>query len=309
MLSIVDNQKTKEAIKAGLAFRQAYNYSKNYKACLWGLTFLLAAAQLLVVIISKYQTKINYIENLDFLPVAILIVYVLINSFGKDKMKRWHDKGCEIQSLHDSIALGVTSKTRDLAIPQSEINNLYESRKKKHPDDVNTFATWWDSSLNDISFFESRIVCAYVTFFWEVELRKKYQRFLSLILIIIMIISLIVISYYNFPLREALIFIIAPITPFISLLIEELYDNNKCIDVAEDIKKDSCHDWQNVYDNKFNEAEINESFEKLMSRWHVYRLTTLPIFEWLYKLTQKSMNMNMVADTDSLVEKLKSRSN
>lgn len=124
-----------------------------------------------------------------------------------------------------------------------------------------------------------------------------------------MIISLIVISYYNFPLREALIFIIAPITPFISLLIEELYDNNKCIDVAEDIKKDSCHDWQNVYDNKFNEAEINDSFEKLMSRWHVYRLTTLPIFEWLYKLTQKSMNMNMVANTDSLVEKLKSRSN
>ena len=60
MLSIVDNQKTKEAIKAGLAFRQAYNYSKNYKACLWGLTFLLSAAQLLVVIISKYQTKINY---------------------------------------------------------------------------------------------------------------------------------------------------------------------------------------------------------------------------------------------------------
>ena len=92
---------------------------------------------------------------------------------------------------------------------------------------------------------------------WYIQIRIMYA--LSSV-----VLSLIVISYYNFPLREALIFIIAPITPFISLLIEELYDNNKCIDVAEDIKKDSCHDWQNVYDNKFNEAEINDSFEKLM---------------------------------------------
>lgn len=307
MLSIIENQKKKAAIKAGLAFRQAYNYSKNYKAILWGLTFLLAAVQLLVVIISKYQTKTTYTENLEFLPVTILIIYVLISSFGKDKMRRWHDKGCEIQSLHDSVALCVTSKVRDFAIPQSEINNLYESRKKKHPDDENTFATWWDTSLNEISFAESRIVCAYVTFSWEVELRKKYHAFLNIILIIIIVVSASMALYYNFPLKEVLIFIIAPITPFISLLIEEIYDNNKCIDVAKDIKKDSCHDWQNVYNKKFTEVEINESFEKLMSRWHVYRLTTLPIFEWLYKLTQKSMNMNMVADTASLVTDLKSR--
>ena len=307
MLSIVENQKKKAAIKAGLAFRQAYNYSKNYKAILWGLTFLLATVQLLVVIIIKYQTKTAYTENLEFLPVTILVIYVLMSSFGKDKMRRWHDKGCEIQSLHDSVALCVTSKVRNLAIPQSEINNLYESRKKKHPNDEETFATWWDTSLNEISFAESRIVCAYVTFLWEVELRKKYHKFLNIILIIILAISASVAFYYNFPLKEILIFIIAPITPFISLLIEEIYDNNKCIDVAEDIKKDSCHDWENVYNKKFTEVEINESFEKLMSRWHVYRLTTLPIFEWLYNLTQKSMNMNMVTDTASLVKDLKSR--
>lgn len=308
MQSIVQNQKKTQAIEAGLAFRQAYDFSKNYKATLWVTTFILAAVQLAIPLMDRYKVDAELLKNLEMLPVVILAAYVLCSSFGKDRMKYWHDKGCKIQSLHDYITLDVGTRIKDFEIFPSEIKKLYEIRAKKYPTDKESFATWWDESLDKISFQEARITCAYSTFSWEVELRKKYQNFLIGIFLLVLIAVLAVSYYFQSSLKEILLFAIVPFIPFISLVLEEMVDNKNCIIIADAIKTDSCHIWNNILDNKLDDMESAKKFEDLMNRWRIYRLTTLPIFEWLYKLTQKRMNMEMVTNTSALVEQLKARS-
>lgn len=309
MQSIIQNQKKPQAIEAGLAFRQAYDYSKNYKAILWVTTFVLATVQLAIPLMGKYGFDAEVLKNLEMLPVIFLALYVLCSSFGKAKMKYWHDKGCKIQNLHDYLALGVGTRIKDFEIFPSEIKRLYKIRVKSHPTDAADFANWWDGNLDKVSFQEARITCAYSTFSWEVELRKNYQTFLQGIFFLVIAAILIASYYYQSSIKEILLFAIVPFIPFISLVLEEIFDNKSCINVADSIRTDSCNVWYNVHDNKLNDVEINEKVEDLMNRWRIYRLTTLPIFEWLYKITQKRMNMEMVTNTSALVEQLKARNN
>lgn len=306
MNSIVESQKSQKSIKLGLAFRQAYKKSKDLKALLWGLTFLIAISQFIAVLFSELKVSIEY---LDVYVVSILAIYVLVSSFGKAKMRYWQDVGCIVQQYHDYYTLHVGSEPNPFDIPPSLIDSLYNIRMQNKPTDVQDFETWWNINLDTIDFSRARLISVYSTFAWEVELRTNYQNKLRMILIVSILFPIMISTLLNFTLREVILFGFVPITPFLSLILEEWLENKECISLSDKIRNDCCNVWQNVKANKLNSNEIDSMTVELMQRWHIYRLKTLPIFEWLYKLTQKKMNYDMIINSDSLIEDVKKLDN
>lgn len=302
MRSIVENQKTQKSIRAGMAFRQAYKKSKDSKALLWGLTFLIAASQFVAVLFSELKVNIEY---LDVWVVSILAIYVLVSSFGKARMRYWQDVGSIIQQHHDFYTLNVGSKPNSFEILPSLIDSLYNMRMQKYSTDVQDFNTWWNINLDTIDFSRARLISIYSTFAWEVELRTNYQKMLNWILFFSILFPIIISIVLNFTTREVILFGFVPIIPFLSLILEEWIENGECVNLADKIRNDCCNVWENVKNNKLNNDEIDFMSVELMQRWHIYRLKTLPIFEWLYKLTQKKMNYKMVIDSNSLIEDIK----
>ena len=304
MSSVVKNQKKPEAIECGLAYFQAYSYSKTYKAILWFTTFVVATVQLVVaaVVLSKYMINIKYLE---LFSVITLTSYVLFSIFIKNKIKYWHNKGCKIHCLHDYLVLEAGIDVKDYEITASEKKELAATRLKKDPAGQSNFSSWYKETVDNVSFANACIICAHSNFSWDVELRKKY-RFVLFAILIIVILSIIIFSiYYNFSIREVFILVIAPSTPFISLIIEEIYDNFNCVKSAEDISINSSFVIENIYKKRLSDLEIRQEFEVLIIKWQTYRFTTAPIFHWLYKLTKKPMNMSKVINVESMVKKIK----
>ncbi|MGP5406310.1 S-4TM family putative pore-forming effector [Psychrobacter celer] len=306
MKSIVENQKTQKSIRAGMAFRQAYKKSKDFKALLWGFTFIIAASQFIAVLFSELKISIEY---LDVWIVSILATYVLFSSFGKARMRYWQDVGCIVQQYHDFYTLNVGSKPNSFDILPSLIDSLYNTRMQKNPTDVQDFNTWWNINLDTIDFSKARLISIYSTFAWEVELRTNYQKILSMILFFSILSPIMISIALNFTTREVILFGFVPVIPFFSLILEEWIENRECMSLANKIRNDCCNVWENVKNNKLNNNEIDSKSIELMQRWHIYRLKALPIFEWLYKLTQKKMNYNMVIDSNSLIEDVKKLDN
>lgn len=298
MKSIVARQKEPDSIEAGMAYREAYNKSKNYKAILWGFTFLLAVIQLSLTIIAKWEL------SLEVFSVVILIIYVLCNSFGKSKMKNWHHIGCKIQRFHDFYALNVGVKPPTFEIRPALIKELYEVRLSKYPNDRKDFEEWWNGRLDEISFTIGRLICSYNTFAWEVEIRNKYHFFLTYTLLGSVFLPLLLSLVLNYSVRETILLIVVPIIPFTSLVLEEWIENKGCINLSESIKNEVCTLWESTKERSFEESNVDSKVEELMVRWQTYRLNTLPIFEWLYNLTQKSMNKSMTVDTDKLINEV-----
>ena len=306
MNSIIENQKSQKSIKLGLAFRQAYKNSKDFKALLWGLTFLTAISQFIAVLFSELKLSIEY---LDVCVVSILAIYVLVSSFGKAKMRYWQDIGCLVQQYHDFYTLNVGSEPKPFDISPSLIDSLYNIRIQNKPSDVQDFETWWNINLDTIDFSRARLIGIYSTFAWEVELRTNYQKRLGVILLFSILSPIIISTLLNFTLREVILFGFVPIIPFLSLILEEWLENKECVNLADKIRNDCCSVWENVKSNKLNSDEIDFMTVELMQRWHIYRLKTLPIFEWLYKLTQKKVNYDMVINSDSLIKNVKKLDN
>ena len=184
------------------------------------------------------------------------------------------------------------------------IEELYESRNRKYPKDNEDFKEWWNKELHKISFSIGRLICSYNTFAWEVEIRKKYHNFLMFTLWSLIFLPVFTSLILDYSLRDTILLIIVPIVPFTSLVLEEWIENKTCINLSDSIKSDVCYLWEHTKQEAFVEANLDLKVDNLMTRWQLYRLSTLPIFEWLYKLTQSSMNKSMTVDTNNLIKEV-----
>ncbi|OBU47443.1 hypothetical protein AYY26_00010 [Photobacterium phosphoreum] len=300
MLSIVLNQQKDESIEAGAAFREAYSSTKLVKSILWGVTLLLAVLQLCAAVIDKT------IFDLTTATVIALSLYVLLGSFGKNWMSNLQSLGCSIQRRHDYLTLGVGKKPNEFDLPISKVKRLSNKWLKKNSKQKRIeLKTWWDNSLLDVSFPQARLICSIATFSWEVELRKKYQLFLIIILLSSLLVPFIISLLFKFDAYQILVLAMAPFTPFVSLVLEELLGNKSCLKNAEEIKRNSQDVWARVKEQTISDEQLMLETDLMMENWQTYRLTTLPIFDWLYRLTRKQMEDDMIVDTSSLVNMIK----
>ena len=300
MSSIIENQMTSKAIEAGTAFRHAYNQAKNWKAVLWIITFGLATAQLLATVCNALPTSGLYLTS-----VMLLGLYILFGSFGKDRLQQLYLRGCMIQRYHDFLTMEVGRKPNVLEMTQAIITKLSTARLKKHPDDEAILATWWSSNLATVQFNQARLISVFSSISWETELRKQYNIFLISILLLSLIPPIGFSIYSEFTIQESIILAIAPFTPFIGLLLEEILINWRCHQTTAGLLNKCNTMWENTLQEKLEDAELRSATEDLMSQWQTYRSTALPIFEWLYYLSRTQMEKDMVINTDSLIEELK----
>lgn len=301
MASVFLNQQRTEAVTAGAAFRQAYSSTKFVKSILWSVTLLLATMQLIAAIVDKSTF------DLTTATILALCAYVLLGSFGKKAMASKQSLGCRIQRLHDYLTLGVGYKPNEFELPPSKVKKLAGKwLKPKTELRKNELETWWDESLTEVSFPQARLICSCTTFYWEVELRKKYQLFLTLILVASLLLPFLVSLLFKFDAYEILVLAIAPFTPFVSLVLEEWLGNKGCLKGAEQIRRNCQETWLKVLSQSISDENLMAETNFLMENWQAYRLSTLPIFDWLYRLTRQQMEDDMIVDTKSLVGQVKS---
>lgn len=306
MTCIVINQKSEDAVASGTAFRFAYNRAKTWKAWIWGITFAFALIQ---TASSAYSFSDWTLLSFDTTPyvVGFLLASVIAGSLGKMKVMEWQSMGCTLQRLHDFLVMQVGSKPSHLELPKATINALSEKRLAKYPGDKYQLETWWASSLTDVSFPVAKLVSAYSTFSWECELRKRYQTLLNIILVLSIAMPITLALCLQYTVVQTIIFTLAPFTPFISVVLDEWFANKKSLAVAEKLNIECHTTWENILENRLLDNDIDVKTEQYMSLWQSFRLSATPIFEWLYNFSRKSMEKDMIINTESLVQELNTR--
>lgn len=301
MTCIVTNQQKEESITAGTAFRFAYSQAKYFKAWIWGTTLLFALVQTAV---SAYVFSNGQAPLFDPTPyvVSLLLTSIIVGSFGKLKVTSWQDTGCSLQRLHDFLVMGIGTKPSQLELPKSKAILLSNKQLKKAPTDNEEFKKWWTSSLKEVPFPVAKVIATYSTFSWEKELRKQYQGQLNALLICSLVAPVIAALALNYTVSQAIIFTIAPFTPFISVVLDEWLSNKKSLKIAEKLTSECFSTWNNILANKLSNIEIETSTEQHMNLWQGFRQAATPIFDWLYSRSQNTMEMAMIIDNNELIK-------
>jgi len=294
MNQIITNQKSKEALNAAGAFRQAYALAKKWKAAIWILTIALAIIQ---VVTTVFKAHIPF--DLTPMVVGVLIITVFLSSFGKEFfVNHYQELGAKAQKMHDHIVFGAFPKPSHTDITPAKIHQLSQKWFVANPADKAILETWWSPFVEKIPQDPAIILCSLSTFGWEAGLRVKYNQFLILTISLVLFLSVALSISLDYKVSEYIIYVFAPITPFLSVLCDEFLANKKAKTIAEKSYQD-CHTlWNETHGNADCERTMQQ-MKLLMSSWQEYRYSATPIFGWIYDRLRNKMETNMQIDCDA----------
>ncbi len=299
MTCIVTNQKQAAAVEAGTAFRYAYDRAKFWKAWIWGTAFVLAFVQAAVSVYIFAGNKAPF--DPAYLTIGPLLTFIFIGTFGKYLVNKWQSRGCMLQRLHDYQTMGIGDKPSQLELPKSLVIELSTKRLEQAPSDHEQLETWWSSALKDVPYPVGKVIATYSTFAWEGELRKRYQGLLVFLLVTCIAIPILVSLALNYTILQSLAFVIGPFTPIIAVVLDEWILNRQSLKIAEQLTQGCYNSWDNILTGKLNNDEMHSATEQHMRYWQNFRQSATPIFEWLYKVSRKKMENNMLVDTAQLI--------
>lgn len=303
-------QSSERSIKIGAGFRHAYRKAKYWKSWVWGITLLLAFFQLLVGINYQNLLKklpdnlLDYLPgNIDFLVIAVSLLTMLMSTLGRHYLvNKFIGLGSKLQRLHDYEILGLGTKPTILEIKPSLIERFSTKWLKKNLNDRPNLAEWWPNSVSQLPENPGITLCLLSTFKWENELRKKYGILLLVLFVFILAGSFVLMYLMNYLLPDYIVKILVPISPLLALVIDETLINRSAIKTADVTSHEALSLWNKYLSKSVNKEYGKEELNQLNYLWVNYRSSVSPIFDWLYWLTQKTMNGDMIIDVNALVK-------
>jgi hypothetical protein len=296
MNNINDLQSLASNVNVAAAFRLAYKRAKNWKAWIWGPTIILSALQLIAAINIQNFTNFTPLDLAAYV-IAMSFFVILASTIGKYyKINKYVDLGSKFQRLHDFNVLKLGVKPTLLEISPSQIKRFSTKWLSKNLADEPNLAQWWPSSVTELQKDKGVALCLLSTFRWESELRDKYSNVLLFILLTLAALSFALMHQLDYLLSDYMVRILVPLSPLFGLLIDEWLSNRSSLKIANSCAEQCLCLWKQA-DN----ADVTHELNQLSYIWNGYRTTANPIFDWLYWVTQKSMNEDMIIDANALV--------
>lgn len=300
MNEISQSQAELKNVKIAAAFRYAYRRAKLWKSWVWSLTILLAALQLFSAI--NHQHLKDYLpDNLAAMVVTVSLLSMLMGTLGRHFfINKYIDLGSKLQRLHDFEILGIGTKPTPLEVSQSQIERLSKKWLDNNPKDQPNLSEWWPNSISELPEQSGIALCLLSTFKWENELRKKYSIVIILSGITAGLASLSLMHILEYRISDYIVNILTPMSPLLALLIDEFLLNRSALQVAQESSQQALGLWNKYFDAPEKEGG-KEELNQLSYLWSSYRSTASPIFDWLYWITQKTMNKDMIIDANALI--------
>jgi hypothetical protein len=305
MNDISKKQSMEGNVKIAAAFRYAYKRAKLWKSLIWALTLALAVLQLLAAI--NHQNLTAYLpDNLAAMVVTVSLLSMLMSTLGKHYLvNRFVSIGSKLQRLHDFEVLGLGVKPTILEIRPSQVESMSKHWLDRTPADRPNLSEWWPNSVSELPENAGTTLCLLSTFKWEFELRQKYGLVLLLTGTVVITSSLLLMHILDYKLSDYIVNIFVPLSPLLALIIDEWLINSACTEIAKESSEQAHNLWREYSSGTASDQGDNSELNKLTYLWGNYRSAASPIFDWLYWITQKTMNKDMLIDAQALVSEYK----
>ncbi len=299
MNSINERQKLNSNVEIAASFRLAYEKAKHWKGVVWVLATLLSTFQLIIAN-QLLRLPNEYMQYLPATLIAITLLSILMSTLGNHFfIKRYISLGSLLQRLHDFNILELGTKPSYSEIRPSLINEYSKIWLKKKPNDKDNLIEWWPASVSDVPKSLGISIALLSTFKWEAELRAKYRLVVLFFVTILILASFSLMYCKEYKIDEYISLILLPLSPLLALLINEYLDNGSGLEIAKSAEKKA----DIVMINCFKQnSDKDNNLEQLAFNWNHYRSSSSPIFDWLYWITQHTMNRDMIIDSNSLVD-------
>ena len=213
-----------------------------------------------------------------------------ISGFKQKAAKIQEDFDCSVYSLEwNDILCG--DKECELEIKKS--SNKYDSKGKNR----NCFIDWYTPDVEQVDHTKAILLCQKENLGWDIEQRKKYIYFISLISSLVFVSSLIFGFYLEFTLKVLILSIIIPSWPAINFAITNYFENKEAIKDKKVLK--SAVDKVDQIRNPT--IKYVRDIQNLI---YLNRKNNCLIFDWFYKYLRDTNQTGISYATKQLIQRL-----
>lgn len=295
--NIGTQQSEQYAVNLASTFRREYKKAKFWKSCLWATSFCLAILQIYLSTEPYWLEGLLPTDTTPYLVIATILVMTL-SVFGKHwKINPAIRTANFAQQAHDHHCLELGNKPSFRLLPPSLVDSHGQKYKKSNASDHNELSNWWPQSISTLPLAQAQCICLLMTYRWDTQLRKNYQKTLWAIALICIAGTLYAAQAAEYTIADTITLLILPGIPFWGLLLDEILSNKEFYQQADL----TLHDTEALWNNFDQISNIKQQLWDTHYEWQQYRKSAPLIFDWLYWISRKKMEGDMRYDSSALI--------
>jgi hypothetical protein len=285
MYSLNETQNLSESIDKLAAQNQLYGDAKELLGYYLVMSiFVILILNLLVkpAFISDWFGLGYTFDITNFIAIYALALSVYEICFLKNYVQSKKQKAAKIQEDFDCTVYGLDWNNmlcgeRVCASEIEKYSRKYTSKGKSR----DRFVNWYTPDINQISGNKQIRLCQKENLGWDVSQRKSYMKFLVIIALLTLMLSLVSGLVIEVSLKTLILSAIIPTWPIFSFAIQNIIDNNSAITDKTKLK----YATEIVEQKKTPSTKYTRQIQDLI---YLNRMNNNLIFDWYYNFYRES---------------------
>lgn len=297
MNNIPQEQNTQRKLELLAAQRQLYSDAKKIQmiSVIIGVPLVIASS-ILVAILPKLAVYAGL--------WGIIATFLELLVFSR-LQKSTQEKAAKIQQIFDCEVLQFNWASLNCGIriePETIVDA--SNRFKRKNQNYSTLQNWYPISVAQLPIHLARIICQRSNIWWDAKLRRRYSKWIVIILITLSIIVFLIGLVGGLTLEKFLLAILAPLTPAFVVGLRQYTEHNEAAARLDRLQENAEILVQKAISKKLTQQDLEIESYSLQTQIYDNRRRSPLIFDWLYSRLRRENEEQMNKGAESLVQEL-----
>ena len=297
MNNISQEQNLQRRLELLGAQRQLYTDAKNLQmiSVIIGvpivvfLSILVAVFPLLAIYSALWGIIATFLE---------ILVFSLLQ-------KSTQEKAAKIQQIFDCEVLQFNWRSLNCGVhvePETIIDasNRYKS---KHQNFIK-LQNWYPPSVDQLPIHHARIICQRSNVWWDSQLRRRYSKWIIVILVFLTIIILLIALIGGLTLEKFLLAVLVPLIPAFVFGLRQYTEHNEAATRLDRLRENAEILVHDVISGKYTPQDLERESYNLQTQIYDNRRRSPLILDWLYSRLKDKDEEKMNKGAEFLVQQL-----
>ncbi len=234
-------------------------------------------------------------------PFYGMFITLIDLAFFDNLQKDFKKRAAKIQECFDSELLLMDwnyFKVGDKPVHEDVIQTANSLKRELTAGEKN----WYSSILSNLPLYLCRVASQRTNIWWDGEVRRKYTKYLTTFLLIIISGAVGIGLLRRMPMDFFILAIFAPIFPTIVWLIKERKKQKETIELLDRLMKYAEELWNNAVILGSDPIIVAEKSRELQNELFIHRSSNQPIANRIHKSLSKGLDTSMNRGAEELVQ-------
>lgn len=219
--------------------------------------------------------------------------------------KSIQEKAAKIQQLFDCEILQFNWVSLHCGVrvePETIIDA--SNRYKRKNINFTKLQDWYPVSVGQLPIHQARIICQRANVWWDAQLRRRYSKWVIIILVSLTIIVLLIGLIGGLSLEKFLLAVLFPLIPAFVFGLRQYTEHNEAATRLDRLRENAEVIVQEVISGRYTLQDLERESYSLQTQIYDNRRRSPLILDWVYSRLKKKDEEQMNKGAESLVKEL-----